>query len=200
MYENFIKAIKTRHPNFPSSPNLDLGLAIKQIRLRMGMTQEELARNAGMKLPALKTLENGYSKFTKISNIDAIARALRVGTRDIILEAREWYPGNFFVMKLAEPVSEGARKRKRREDIWFKRNTFFHDGFRMDFSSPPVHSPDHFHFALVDIEPGRKIPETRLGHPNQIAGFVQRGTLKIVYDSANEIHLFGNQGLSFAES
>lgn len=196
MYEKFIRGLKSQFPEFPSSPDLDLGLAIKQIRLRMGMTQDELARNSGIKLSALKTLENGYSKFTKISNIDAIARVLRANMRDIILEAREWYPGNFFVMKLAEPASAGARKRKRREDIWFKRSSFFHGGFRLDFSSPPVNSPDHFHFMVADVEAGKQIPEMKLPYPNQVAGFVQRGTLKIVYDSGQEAHLFGNQGFS----
>ena len=102
MYEQLAAKFRSAIPEFPSEPNLDLGLGIKQIRLRMGMTQSELAKDAGMKPAALKTLENGYAKFTTTKNLEALAQALRTPLRDILLEAREWFPGNFFVTKLSE--------------------------------------------------------------------------------------------------
>ena len=76
MYEQLVNKYRSAFPEFPREPNLDLGLGIKQIRLRMGMTQSELARDAGMKPTALKSLENGYAKFTTTKNLEALAQAL----------------------------------------------------------------------------------------------------------------------------
>ena len=57
MYDRIMSDFKLRHPGFPVHPAPEVGIAIKQIRLRMGFTQGELAQNARIKLSALKTLE-----------------------------------------------------------------------------------------------------------------------------------------------
>lgn len=196
MYDQFVSDFKALLPEFPAEPDLDLGFAIKHIRLRMGLTQEELARDARMNLSALKTLENGYAKFTTISNLEVLSHVLRVPLREILLEAREWFPGNFFVLKLGEPSTAGTRKRKRREEIWFKRKNLTYNGFRIDLSSPPLRAPAHFCLAILEIAPGKEIPRLKLRYPNQVVGFVERGTLKIVYGSNQEMNLFGNQGFA----
>lgn len=197
MYETFIAELRRNCPGFPAGPDLNLGLAIKQIRLRMGMTQEELARYARIKPSALKTLENGYARFTKISNLEEMARVLKISLRDILLEAREWFPGNFFVVKFAEAHPAGERRRKRREETWFKRKPLVYDGFKIDFVSPPLTSPSHFSFGIFEIGPGKGAFGLKLPSPHPVAGFVQRGTLRVCYDGKKEFDLFGNQGFSF---
>ena len=198
MYEQLVAKFRSVIPEFPNEPNLDLGLGIKQIRLRMGMTQSELAKDAGMKPAALKTLENGYAKFTTIKNLEALAQALRTPLKDILLESREWFPGNFFVTKLTEtPRENRQRRRKHREDIWFKQKPLTLDGSQIAAITPPFVAPSHFSFMLINIEAGKELRDLKLPHPNQITGFVQRGSLRIIYNNSQEFKLFGNQGFRF---
>jgi len=198
MYEQLVAKLRSVIPEFPNEPNLDLGLGIKQIRLRMGMTQSELAKDAGMKPAALKTLENGYAKFTTIKNLEALAQALRTPLKDILLESREWFPGNFFVTKLTETPRENRKRHsKHREDIWFKQKPLRLDGSQIASITPPFAAPSHFSFMLINIEAGKELRNLKLPYPNQITGFVQRGSLQIIYNNSQEFKLFGNQGFSF---
>lgn len=184
-------------PEFPSEPNLDLGLGIKQIRLRMGMTQAELANDAGMKSAALKTLENGYAKFTTTKNLEALAKALRTPLRDVLIEAREWFPGNFFVTKLSEvPLRYRKRRSKYREDIWFKQKPLTFGDSQITLITPPFVAASHFFFLLINIAAGKALLDLKLPCPNQVTGFVQRGSLQISYNDDQEFNLFGNQGFS----
>lgn len=196
MYERLIKDYKSYDPGFPAAPTLELGLAIKQVRLRMGMTQHELAQGAKMKPAALKTLENGYAQFTKNSNLQALARALRMDPKEIVLEAREWFPGNFFVLKLGHAGEKGERRKKYREEVWFKKRPFNYDGWRVSFISPPPHGPSSFSFAVFEMNPKSEISKLRLRTPGQITGFVQRGSLRITYEG-RPYDLFANQGFTF---
>lgn len=196
MYSKFLSDIRAQHPEVPHEPDLDLGLAIKQIRLRMGMTQDELAKDARIKPNALKTLENGYSKFTKSSNLDSISRVLRVSPEEILLEAREWFSGNFYVAKQIDPPDTGKRKKKRRIETWVKRKPLAYDGYSIDISTPAISSPAHFNFCLIEIQAGSKAENLQLPYVGQIAGFVQRGSLRILYEGDRILDVFGNQGFS----
>ena len=197
MYEQITAKFRGSIPGFPHEPNLDLGLGIKQIRLRMGMTQSELAKEAGMKPAALKTLENGYAKFTTIKNLEALALALKTPLGDMLLEAREWFPGNFFVTKLAEtPQEHRKRRRKHREDIWFKQKPLTFGDSQITLITPPFTAPSHFYFLLISISAGKALRDLKLPHPNQVTGFVQRGSLQIGYNTSQKFYLFGNQGFS----
>ncbi len=194
MYDRIVSDFKLRHPGFPAHAAPEMGIAIKQIRLRMGFTQGELAQNARIKLSALKTLENGYAKFTKASNLEAMAHVLRIEPRDIILEAREWYPGNFFVSKSARTEDSGQeRTRKMREETLFEKKTLNYETFRADLLSPPLNAPSYFCFGILEVAPGKMAKGFKLSRPEQITGFVQRGTLKVTYDSGKDFHIFGNQ-------
>lgn len=196
MYDRFLTRQREEYPALSSDTGLNLGLGIKQIRLRMGVTQEELAREAGMKPSALKTLENGYARFTKISNLEALAGALGASAREILLEGREWSSANFFVLKHGEQVLPKRRMRKPSGETWYRRAPLSFEGYTLNFCSPPLAAPSHFCFVLAEISPGREISGLRLRDPNQIAGLVLRGTLKITYDQKREMTLFGNQGFS----
>lgn len=197
MYDQIVAKFRSTMPEFPKEPDIDLGLGIKQIRLRMGMTQSELAKDAGIKPAALKTLENGYARFTTTKNLEAIARALRTSVRDIILESREWFPGNFFVTKLSE-VSQEQRKRrpKYREDIWYKQKSLLFTHSRIGMITPPFKATSHFSFLIINIEAGKALRDLKLPYPNQIIGFVQRGSLRIAYGESQAFNLFGNQGFN----
>ena len=151
-----------------------------------------------MKPAALKTLENGYAKFTTVSNTEALAQALRTPLRDILLEAREWFPGNFFVTKLSEISLENRkRRRKHREDIWFKQKPLVLGGSQITSITPPFAAPSHFSFWLISLGAGKELRDLILPYPNQITGFVERGSLRIIYNNSQELTLFGNQGFSF---
>ncbi len=197
MYEQIAGKFRSAMPEFPEDSNLDLGLGIKQIRLRMGMTQSELAKDAGMKPAALKTLENGYAKFTTTKNLEALAQALKMPLREILLESREWFPGNFFVTKLSEVPRENRKRRpKYREDIWFKQKPLAISGSQIALITPPLKAPSHYSFLIINIDAGKELRDLRLPYPNQVTGFVQRGSLKILYNGSRELNLFGNQGFS----
>jgi transcriptional regulator with XRE-family HTH domain len=197
VYEQIVAKFRSTLSEFPNELNIDLGLGIKQIRLRMGMTQSELAKDAEIKPAALKTLENGYAKFTTTKNLEALAQALRTPLRDILLESREWFPGNFFVTKLSD-VSQDQRKRrpKYREDIWYKQKPLVFGDSQIIMITPPFIAASHFSFLLVTIAAGKALRDLKLPYLNQITGFVQRGSLQVVYGSSQKLDLFGNQGFS----
>ncbi|OGW81264.1 MAG: hypothetical protein A3G33_06720 [Omnitrophica bacterium RIFCSPLOWO2_12_FULL_44_17] len=196
MYEKILKHFKAAYPGFPAKPSINLGLGIKQIRLRMGMTQDELAGQAKMKPTALKTLENGYAQFTKASNLERLASALHTKICDIVNEAREWFASNFFVLKLEDPEQPSPRQRKWRAEKWFKAKWHSFDGFDACLLTSPAEGPAHFHFAAIDIHPGHALKHLhRKSHTlTQIAGFVERGSLKIIYTGKEASTLSGNQG------
>ena len=197
MYEQILGKFRSAMQEFPAESNIDLGLGIKQIRLRMGMTQTELAKDAGIKPAALKTLENGYARFTTTKNLEALAQALKMPLREILLESREWFPGNFFVTKLSDVHREQRKRRsKYREDIWFKQKPLAFGGSQISLITPPFVAPSHFSFLLINIDAGKDLRDLKLPFPNQVTGFVQRGSLKILYNDSQELDLFGNQGFS----
>jgi len=53
-----------------------IGRALRQKRLKAGLTQAELARRAGIRSETLSRLENGHGNST-LSTLEAIHRALR---------------------------------------------------------------------------------------------------------------------------
>jgi len=161
----------------------------------MGLTQDELAQHARMKLSALKTLENGYAKFTTLSNIDTLARVLRVSIQDLVLEGLEWFPANFFVLK--NPGHESLPKRRRDiNNVWFRRQIVKGDGFLCDFVSPPLCSYGHFCFVILELDPGKTIRDAVLPSPDQLLGFVLKGALRIRYDNSQEYDVFANQSFT----
>ncbi len=158
MYEQIAGKFRSAMQEFPAESHLDLGLGIKQIRLRMGMTQSELAKDARMKPAALKTLENGYAKFTTTQNLEALAQALKMPLREILLESREWFPGNFFVTKLSEvPREHRKRRSKYREDIWFKQKPLTFGVSQIALITPPFTAHSHFSFLLINIDAGKEL-------------------------------------------
>jgi mannose-6-phosphate isomerase-like protein (cupin superfamily) len=102
------------------------------------------------------------------------------------------------VTKLSETSPENQkRRRKHREDIWFKQKPLTLSGSQITSITPPFAAPSHFSFWLISIDAGKELRDLILPYPNQITGFVERGSLRIIYDSSQELSLFGNQGFSF---
>jgi len=200
MYEQLLNQAHSGIDNFPHSPNLELGLGIKHIRLRMGLTQSELAQAAKIKPAALKTLENGYAKFTTMGNLEAISEALKMSPGEVLLESREHFAGNFFVLKMTSAVAQsaeqkkhGQRQKKHREELWYKRKPIIFEHCQIDVASPPLKK--EFSFLLLDIPPGRSLRNLRLKNPAQVAGFIRHGTVNIHYNEKNH-SLCANQGFS----
>ncbi|MCI5888203.1 MAG: helix-turn-helix domain-containing protein [Brachyspira sp.] len=60
-----------------------LGQSVRYLRLKKGISQEELAFNAGLNLNSISTFERGINNI-KIKNLYKIAQALDVGLDEII--------------------------------------------------------------------------------------------------------------------
>jgi len=194
MYEQILDRAHSGITNFPDSPSLELGLGIKHIRLRMGLTQSELAHAAKIKPAALKTLENGYAKFTTMGNLEAISEALKLSPGEVLLESREHFPGNFFVLKMtSSETAQQQRQKKHREELWYKRKPIVFEHCQIDVASPPLKKD--FSFLLLDIPPGRSLKNLRLKNPAQVVGFIRHGTVNIHYNEKNH-SLCANQGFS----
>ncbi len=60
-----------------------LGQSVRYLRLKQGISQEELAFNAGLNLNSVSTFERGINNI-KIKNLYKIAQALGVDVEEII--------------------------------------------------------------------------------------------------------------------
>jgi transcriptional regulator with XRE-family HTH domain len=60
---------------------------IKRLRRRLGITQSELARRAGIRQGVLSYIENGRTKHPRIDTLAAIANALGVTVDELLKKA-----------------------------------------------------------------------------------------------------------------
>jgi DNA-binding XRE family transcriptional regulator len=58
---------------------------IKTIRVKLGLTQEELSRKADIGLFTLNRIETGFTKDPGINNITKIAKALQVTVDELLV-------------------------------------------------------------------------------------------------------------------
>jgi len=65
---------------------VDIGSRIRAARRAAGLTQEEVARRAGLTLKAVGEMERGDVRDPHISSLGAIARALEVPVEDLVKE------------------------------------------------------------------------------------------------------------------
>ncbi len=61
-----------------------IGRVVKRIRLEKGLTQEELARRAGMSLNGMGHIERGVATDPHFSTLVGIARALGVSVLELV--------------------------------------------------------------------------------------------------------------------
>ena len=60
-----------------------LGQSVRYLRMKKGISQEELAFRADLNLNSISTLERGLNN-VKIKTLYSIAKALEVGVEDIV--------------------------------------------------------------------------------------------------------------------
>ena len=60
---------------------------IKRLRRKLGITQSELARRAGIRQGVLSYIENGRTKHPRIDTLAAIANALGVTVDELLKKA-----------------------------------------------------------------------------------------------------------------
>lgn len=196
MYEKIVADFKAITPNLPAKPTLELGLAIKHIRLCKGMTQDELATHTQIKAAALKTLENGYARFTKLLYLEKIAAAFNITLKELLMEAREWSQSNFCVFKMGSTEeTPGKRKKKFRKDSWLQKRPLPYSTFQAEVITSGISNPKHMTFIRMEINPGKSALNLKLPWPQPITGFVEWGSLKLVYDG-KETPLLTGQGFS----
>ncbi len=58
-------------------------IGLKAVRLRIGMSQQELAEKSGISRVTIGNLENGTAKNTTVKTLKAISGALNVPIRDL---------------------------------------------------------------------------------------------------------------------
>ena len=63
-----------------------LGQNIKKLRIKMGISQELLARQANLKLSNLAKLEGGFNSNPTLQTLAAIAKVLTKGSIDALLK------------------------------------------------------------------------------------------------------------------
>lgn len=184
MYSQFLTDFHVQHPEIPQECGIDLGSGIKQIRLRKGLTQEELARRANINLSTMTTIENEDTKFATYENLVAIAKGLDVTLTEIIMEAYERFPANFFPVKSIPPPKRKNKEKegKRRLDIWLQRKSLRYKGFRVYMNSPAIKEYRHFCSCIIEVDEGEKVENLHLPHIGQVSCFVDSGNCKIVYD------------------
>lgn len=64
---------------FYGGHHMTIGERIKKLRLELGLSQQELARKAGVRRPTISELESGKQQGLNVDTARRLARALGVG-------------------------------------------------------------------------------------------------------------------------
>lgn len=94
----------------------ELGTRLRDARIAMSMTQEEMAKKAGVSLSTLNRMENGSN--VRLDYLLNVFRALNVaGNLDLLLPSQEITPEDlFFERKKRKRAS--VRKKKAHKGDW----------------------------------------------------------------------------------
>ncbi|MFZ5802793.1 MAG: helix-turn-helix domain-containing protein [Candidatus Omnitrophota bacterium] len=197
MFERWCLSSSKQLPGFPPAVSLELGQAVKTLRLRMGMTQDELAQSAGLSPSALKTFENGYAKFTKLKHLNAMTKVLGTSLEVLLLESREWFPANFFVTRtqgiLVQPKPPKRREAPVENPAW-PQTTLSEPGIQITFFSPPIPDVSHFQFVRIRFAPAGKLSSLSLRLGESAFALITQGSIQIRREGHPSLEFFANQG------
>lgn len=95
---------------------------IRRLRTSKGLTQQELADQAGLSRIAMRAIETGKTRDPRVSNLQSIAEALGVGLGDLLAEPPRLKTARFRSQKL-----KGRKNRAQREEIVFRSARWLRD-------------------------------------------------------------------------
>jgi len=127
-----------------------IGQVIRALRKERGISQEVLARQAGVDRTTIARVECGIFKTLSVDKLEGIARAVGIDLKTLLLKT--------------ESMGEALTYRGDLRRVEFSLE-YPEAGFRL-LSLVPKRK--EFFFGKVVVEPQRTIPSSRLPHPEQI--------------------------------
>ena len=141
-----------------------LGEAIHALRKEKGISQEELAKRAGVDRSTIARVESGVFKSLSVEKLEGIAAAIGTDLKSLLIRA--------------DAAQEPASFRSHLSRIEFALE-YPEDGFRIVSHVP---KRKEFFFGKIEIEPQRTISSEKLPHPDQIYLHALEGKLLLNQD------------------
>lgn len=133
-----------------SEQKMNIGQVVRALRKERGMSQEDLARKAGVDRTTIVRFECGIFKSVSVERLERIAAAIGIDS-DILL-------------RKAVPPTEPSNFRGRFNHVIFSLD-YPEDGFRIVSLTPKRRE---FFFGRIEIEPRATIDPSKLPHSEQI--------------------------------
>lgn len=196
MYADIWAKYKERLADFPDNRRPLVGAVIQELRVSRGIPQYKFSDLTDINLSTLKSLENDHLQATSAANLEKCAKVLKVSLDQLILEARERDPANFFVYKRQPPPKiEGLKQKKRTPLPWTKTIRIQFNDFDVTPLTPPILSRKDFFACRINLPPKRAIENLCLPCPEQVFGFISEGhNIKLFYQDQEAATLMANQG------
>lgn len=141
-----------------------IGQAIRLTRREKGLSQEGLARKAGIDRTTIARVECGIFKTLSVEKLEGIAWALGLEMKDLILKARS--------------MVEGQTCRSHLNRIAFSLD-YPEDGFRIVSILPKRRE---FFFGRIEVLPQKNVASAKLPHPEQIYLHVLEGKVHLTWE------------------
>lgn len=196
MYREIWKKYLEELPGFPKERRPLIGPLIQEKRVDKDIPQYRFAEQVGLNLSTLKSIENNHFQATTVENLEKCADGLKVSLEDLILEARERDPANFFVCKHKPPSRiEGLKEKKKIPQPWYKTMRFEFKNFDAFPLTPPIATKKDFFVCRIHLLPSCSIDNLVLGNPEQVFGFVSQGySIKLLDKGKEAASLTANEG------
>jgi transcriptional regulator with XRE-family HTH domain len=155
-----------------------LGEAIQLFRKEKGLSQEELAKKAGLDRSTIGRVECGILKSLSVDKLEVIAKAIGTNLKSLLLRANT--------------ADTPASCRSHLSRIEFALE-YPEAGFRIVSHVP---KRKEFFFGKIEIEPKKTIPSSKLPHPEQIYLHTLEGKILLNQDG-KELYLKPGDCFSF---
>lgn len=142
-----------------------IGQVIRSLRKEKGLSQEELARLAGVDRTTIARVESGVFKSLALEKLEGIAAAIGMDLKSLLLKA--------------DSTDEAALFRGQLNRIEFSL-AYPQDGFRIDSH---MQRRKEFFLGKIEIQPHKTIPSTKLPHPDQIYLHVLEGKILLLHQA-----------------
>ena len=145
--------------------NISIGQLIKHFRKEKGISQEGLAKSAGVDRTTIARVECGKFKSLSVQKLEGIAAALEIDLKTLLFKT--------------ESSGVAMSCRGHIDQVEFVLD-FPEDGFRILSLLP---RRKEFFFGRIEIKPQKAIVSSKLPHPDQIYLHCLEGKMILVRDS-----------------